>query len=474
MNPLHERYPDVLGERPDDPRLERCVADLDATCAALTMPARRDATFARALYAMARERRVAPQVRRRLPYVRRAAAVLVLLTGGVGYLRLQSPTSVSAAQATLNRAVTTLRATAANRALHAVYTVTATGTTATPPTTIDEWTLGDATGAIAKATLAFSDGAGHLESRTVLTGDAATTYNVGANSVMTGTVDRSALPTPLDAAALAQVVQQAQQNGQDARLLPADTLDGATVQVVEIDRTSDDTARPHQIIKLYIDAHTSIVRGLDFATTDAAGAVLSTTTLRLATFEAVDPSVVPANTFTLRAPASARVILTQAGPQRMSVAQAMAVQAMSPVPLLVGSRVALRDVQVGYLADGMAVGYLYGPDTHFLGVYVVTNRFGAVQRTDPLMRWPGGAGHPLTLTIAGQRVHAAYYQLATHTYMILYLQAGSGVRIVGSGTSQVDFFDQVHALVDGRTHPIAVAQAQHDLTLARTSGNTIR
>ena len=195
---------------------------------------------------------------------------------------------------------------------------------------------------------------------------------------MTGTVDRSALPTPLDAAALSQMLQQAQQNGQNAHLLPADTLDGAAVQVVEIDRTSDDTARPRQIIKLYIDARTSIVRGLDFATTDAAGAVLSTTTLRLTTFEAVDPSAAPANTFTLRAPASARVILAQAGPQHLSVAQAMAVQAMSPAPLLVGSRVTLRDVQVRHLVDGTAVGYLYGPDTHFLGVYVVTNRFGAV------------------------------------------------------------------------------------------------
>ena len=90
------------------------------------------------------------------------------------------------------------------------------------------------------------------------------------------------------------------------------------------------------------------------------------------------------------------------------------------------------------------------------------------------MRRPGGAGHPLTLIIAGQWVHAAYYQLAAHTYMILYLQGASGMRIVGSGTSRAEFFDQVHALVDGRTHPIAVAQAQHDLTLALTSENTIR
>jgi len=471
---LHNRYPDVLGERQHDPRLEQCIADLDATCAALTMPTRRDAALARALRSLGQRRRAAPRGRvARASGVARqwrvAAAAVALLMCGAGYLRLESPIPVSAAQATLNHAVATLRADAAGGALHAVYTVASTGTTGAtvaPPTMIEEWAQGDASGTIIKATLIFSDTAGHVQGRTVLSGDAATTYYPGSNTVVTGTVDHASLPSPLDVAGLAQLVQQAQQGGQGARLLPAQTLDGVAVQVVEVDRATDDAAHQRQKIRVYIDAKTSIVRGLNFETDDATGVVQGTTTVHLTTFEIVDPSAVPANTFALHAPASARVIPSRTGSHHVAIAQAMAAQVAAPAPLLAGPLTRLRDVQIGYLAGSTAVGYLYGPDDrHFLSVFVVTDRRGAVQRIDPLMRWPSSVGRSLTLTIAGQRVHATYYQVGADTHILLYLHGGSGVRIIATGTSQTAFFNQVHALVDGRTHPAMVVQAQHDLAL---------
>jgi hypothetical protein len=48
MNPLTERYPDLLGEDAD-PALTRLVADLDAVCAPHPLPPRRDAVIARTI-----------------------------------------------------------------------------------------------------------------------------------------------------------------------------------------------------------------------------------------------------------------------------------------------------------------------------------------------------------------------------------------------------------------------------------------
>ena len=50
MNPVTERYSDLLGDQ-DDPALLACVADLDATHAILTLPPECDAATARILFA---------------------------------------------------------------------------------------------------------------------------------------------------------------------------------------------------------------------------------------------------------------------------------------------------------------------------------------------------------------------------------------------------------------------------------------
>src|SRR5439155_11006740 len=150
MNPLHERYPDVLRER-EDTTVRRCVAELDDIGAGLVRRARRQATFTHVLETWSQEHQQTQAARRGSLRRGRGFAlgltVLALLAGAVGCLHLQSPTPVSAAQRTLNRAVAAIRAVPPDQAMHAVYTVTTTaGTGAVPPVTLDEWLQQDGAG----------------------------------------------------------------------------------------------------------------------------------------------------------------------------------------------------------------------------------------------------------------------------------------------------------------------------------------
>lgn len=158
MNPLTERYSDLLGEG-DDPALLACVADLDATRAIFTVPPECDAAIARVLFADA-PLPVRPEARLSLhrltslpwPAQRwRLAPLLmaVLLVGsGLGvYLHGAGPSPVNA-QAILHRveAVTAVP----NEATHSTYRITASGGYSG---TVDVWVGMDAQGAVSEFAL---------------------------------------------------------------------------------------------------------------------------------------------------------------------------------------------------------------------------------------------------------------------------------------------------------------------------------
>ena len=137
MNPLHERYSDLVDEQ-DDSALLACVADLDTTCAAFTLPRERDHALARSLASRAANPsgNAAPSLRSRRAW--RAAplhvarwrltsfALAVLVAGsGIGvYLHAQTPVAVDA-QTVLHRAAAFTPG--PDQATRATYKLTADG-----------------------------------------------------------------------------------------------------------------------------------------------------------------------------------------------------------------------------------------------------------------------------------------------------------------------------------------------------------
>src|SRR5215470_17734809 len=193
MDPLHERYPDLLGD-PDDPALLGCVADLDAPRAILTLPPECDAATARVLFADA-PLPGRPTVRRslhRLPSLPwparrwRLAPLLmaVLLVGsGLGvYLHGAGPTPVSA-QTVLQRAAAVRPG--PNQATHALYRLTGSGGVTG---TADVWVGTDAQGAPSEFALRVTgakDGqpAPEVSGQSVLTGQTLKVYDPARNTV---------------------------------------------------------------------------------------------------------------------------------------------------------------------------------------------------------------------------------------------------------------------------------------------------
>jgi len=403
------------------------------------------------------------------------ALALAVVGGGVlAYLHLPSPTPVSAAQATLDRAATAARATRSDQAIHATYAITSTGMSVAAPATLDEWVRRDASGGIAQAALTFSDATGQVQGRTILTGAAAVTYEAASNSIVSGTVDRAGTPNPLDTAALAQLAQGgAAGPGQSAQARPARMVDGVPVNVVEIDRalpTGTATTQPHEIVlTLAIDAHTSVVREAIQQTLDGTGATLTATGMRLTQYAVAPLSSLGADTFTLNAPPTAHALTapdgsTHLGTEHPDVASIVALTDR-PSLLLAHDAAGLQLHNLMYTrtpSDTIA-SYSYESDTGVLGVNLITGVGGVVGPADHFMAQPATPAQVLTLTIAGRPVQASYYDPAAESQALFYTQNGAGVRIVGLGLSKADFLSAVAALVDGRSDPTLVTQVQHEL-----------
>src|SRR5207248_8532033 len=104
-------------------------------------------------------------------------------------------------------------------------------------------------------------------------------------------------------------------------------------------RTPSESTAAQKIVTFYIDAHSYILRRVEITTGPTRSA--PTFTLRFVAYGTVPLSRVPPHTFTLNAPATARVVVPVNHVQQLSVAQAVALPAM-PAPLLSGAPDGLR------------------------------------------------------------------------------------------------------------------------------------
>ncbi len=436
----------------------------------LPQHAQRDIAFKQALSVWAKQHRSrgdrGRQTQVRLQRLAASLAIPVVIGGTAGYMRLSSPTPVSAAEALLHRATHALRAASPNQAIHAIYAVAGDGGGAA---TLDEWVQPDANGGIAQGAITTQDNAGHIQDRTILSGEQATTYNAVANTIVQAAVDQVGLPNPLDAAALTQYIQTAQQGGgAGIHLLASTTIDGHSVAAVGIQQPNNETAA------LYIDKQSSIIRKFDLTRDGDPQPLVS---LHLVAYEEAPLSSVPAPTFTLNAPSSAHAVVSpdgssQMGTQHVSMAQAVALP-NRPSILLSGDAGGLRLNDVRYVGTPTAsfVNYIYAlSPTKVLGVNIVTEEPGVSPLSDrrfSLNLPTSTATSSLTLTIAGQTVQALYSETPNTSNgpisTLLYSQSGVGVRIGSVGLSKDEFFQAVKALVDGHTNPALVEQLQHEL-----------
>ncbi len=445
----------------------------------------RHATFARALDTMTHTYAQHPPHTRPPRRARTFALGLLtlVLAGGVAAsLRLTAPVPVSAAQRTLERAAA-LGTAGGDESAHATYALTATaGMTTTA--TLDEWVQRDATGGIAQELLTYTDGSGVLEGRTLVQGGVATTYNVAANTLISGTLNWGDVPDPLDTAAFATLGQgHGAAAGARLNAQPDRVIQGHATHVVEIDRP-DQPGSPSTV--LAFDAQTYVLRALDRTQTSDQG-TRATTSLRLVGEARLSATAAPTGTFALGAPSTARPVVAPDGSPNLGMTHVAVAAAVAspglPAPLLPGHRDGLflyaahvsRDPTEAILSYGYGqrpIGRPIGPQAQQFGVNIVTEA-GPVQPSDFMMTAPAGAPQTLALTIAGQSVTATYYNPPnTASHVLLYIVNGIGVRIVGGGMTTPTFLDLVGSLVDGRTQPALVAQLQQDLATTPPGADT--
>jgi hypothetical protein len=258
---------------------------------------------------------------------------------------------------------------------------------------------------------------------------------------------------------------------QNVRLLPQQTLGNTPVYVVAI--TSGPDAH---MATLYIDAQDYTVRGLDVTMT-LQGTVQPLVSVRVTGRDTVPLAAVPAGTFALGAPVSARVQPPEDGVQFLSVAQAVALPDL-PALLLAGDTDGLRlhSVVLTRPSDSMAsITYVYeapGGLGALDGKSLYISIYHWPSPTGALTVYPGtlvGAQHPLTFTVARQRVQATYTEDVTIGSQLRYLtyqQGATEVVLHGVGLSKDEFFAAVEALVAGTANPAVATQLRRELDAA--------
>lgn len=436
-------------------------------------------------------------------------AVLALVVGSiVGYLRLQSPTAVSA-QTILKRAaaVATGPQSAPNQVIHQVSTVSTVLKLNIDPldTTVDQWIQLDDGGAIAQRIATIHSITGALVASFLDKGSTEQIYDAAGNTIFSDKLPAGATPWSRDPSGMAyarQMLLAAQHdNGQNARLLPDQTLDGVAVHVVAIDNLGPTTVpavagfTPQRLTTtLYIDAQSYAIHGMDL--NEVAGNSSSPIiAMRVTRYETVPPAQVAADTFALGAPATAQVWhpgpvppqVAQAHTLASSVAGAVAV-AGQPALLLSGNIAGLRfhGVAADIQQDGITItDYSYGPPLRVAdegGGPVAADGIGGPSPTARSFNVQidgvpasAAAGVPLgwgmrgeqamTVTIAGQAVQAHYWvdTDAPAIHQLIYRQGASWIKLSSYGLSTDEFLSAIHALVDASANPDVVAQAQHEL-----------
>jgi hypothetical protein len=258
----------------------------------------------------------------RLRLVSLVAALLLALSGVVGYLRVQTPTPASAqTMRVLHRAVAALRL-APNQAAHATYRITVSvgavaadsGKAGGLTGVADVWIQADANGAPTLSAQTLTMDKAGMNSRYIQTGQRVYAYNPemrGDNTIVLGP-DARIHPSWLvpanvfDGASVTQELSTfATQSPQRVQLLPQQTLDGHTVDVIEVDGWTD---RPAQRTTFYFDAQSYLLRGFDAVSRDPSYPTPSWQA-RLNRYTTMPATAVPPHTFTLNAPATARVVL---------------------------------------------------------------------------------------------------------------------------------------------------------------------
>jgi hypothetical protein len=343
---LRERYADLLAE-PIDPACKALLRDLDATFQ-VSLPDRDRAAIAGALSQAA----AAPRRQWRLPlpilqgparWASFAAAVVLALGGFVGYQQVHAPAPVSA-ESILSNAAAAMQL-GANQAAHLTYNLVISpppgqndGVNAPigPMTTVaDVWVRADANGNVtassqtlntpgmqatvglvakAKAArLGGSDGSNTILSRPldhyIQIGDQVYGYDGGNNAIaIPGSHNIHPgwmIPNDvLDGAGVAlDLSALAQHSPAQVQLLSPQTLNGAAVDVIQVNGW---TTAPGMRTTFYFDAQSYQLRGFDAVSFDPSYPTPSWQA-RLGSYAVMPASAVSPNTFTLNAPADARI-----------------------------------------------------------------------------------------------------------------------------------------------------------------------
>ena len=306
MNPLTERYSDLLGDQ-DDPALLACVADLDATRAVLTLHPEDDAAIARVLCADA-PLPVRPAARRPLhrltslswPARRRQLAPLlmaVLLVGsGLGvYLHGAGPSPVNA-QTILHRvaAVTSVP----NHATHSTYRITGSGGYTG---TVDVWVGTDAQGAVSEFAMTASMSLNGqpdpgLDHRGVMTNQESQVYDPARNTI-TASSPPSGEDQQFEGVFVGTLVARTMNRCQVA--VQQQTLDGVPVYALRFEPSNQ---------TVYFNTQSYVLEGSDWTRNwEISSAWHWHARLDPSSYQTMPLSAVPLHTFRLNAPPTARV-----------------------------------------------------------------------------------------------------------------------------------------------------------------------
>ncbi len=470
----------------------RLVADLEAFYAA-PAPADVRAAVRATVRAQALTVRRVPRRRALLaPPIRRvaavAAAVLLALGGLAGYLRVQAPTPVSA-QTILRRAAAALTAAHPNEVTHDVSRVYYGPNRAQdvsqdvyiqgPLTlTVDRWTQLDATEAISRQVTTATTPAGTLVFRALRQGREVRTYGArgpGRDWIVDVTQALESDPTPVVNSGflwldLARLVGEARAGAASyIHLLPARTVAGAPVDVVEIGTRAEATI-------LYIDARTYAIRGVDEVESwSGHGRRHLALSMRLLRRVVVAPAAIPGGTFALAVPAGVPVLRPTPATQLLDVATAVR-QSPAPVPVLGRDIRGLRlqaVTRTRLIARAAAIEYVYrttpadlvGLKRLIVGIVVGPDAVSVAAATGRAANQPT-AGRPIATTIMGRVVSARYTTMGGTMgglYVLTYRQGSATVSLTSYGLTKAEFFAAVAALVDGTSHPQVRAHLQGEL-----------
>jgi hypothetical protein len=321
-----------------DPNLARVRAHLDQAYAVMPAPDLRD-TMDRAMeramsaYLTARSHPApaatppiavdsVPRLRFRLPgrlpqpllRLLQVAAVVALVATGIASSVLLA-TQPASAQAIVRQAAAFHLA--ANEAAHLTYQVTLTGGQKDGLTgTADVWLQANASGTPVRSAQTLASGQSAkgsrpvgMVSRYIQDGQQVYAYDAGHNAILLGAAARTDASwiVPPDIFSGVSVAQDLQAimalSPQQVQVLSPQTVNGVPVDVIQVTGWVN---RPAQQTTFYFDRQSFLLRGFRIASTDPA-VHSGTWQAWLSTDQKLAATAVPTNTYTLDAPAGARV-----------------------------------------------------------------------------------------------------------------------------------------------------------------------